>query len=56
MIRHLAANDLDELRDLGINSKRKSPMQSFIERREAARKLRGINRWSFLIPEYNQSY
>ena len=43
MIRHLAATDLDDLRDLGIHAERKTPIQSFIERRDAARKLRGIN-------------
>lgn len=37
LIRHLAAKDGNELRDLGIKAERKLPLQAFIERRDAAR-------------------
>lgn len=37
-LRHLAASDPSELRDLGIAAERKSPIQAFIERRDQARK------------------
>jgi len=38
LVRHLAAKDVSELKDLGINAERKSPLEQFIERREEARK------------------
>jgi predicted transcriptional regulator len=38
VLRHLAARDDAELRDLGIAAARKTPIEVFIERREAARK------------------
>ncbi len=38
LLRHLGARNLDELRDLGISAERKSPIETFLERREAARK------------------
>jgi predicted transcriptional regulator len=38
LLRHLAANDGDELRDLGIKAERKLPLQTFLEKRDAARK------------------
>ena len=38
LIRHLAAKDESELKDLGISAERKSPMEVFIERRDAARR------------------
>jgi len=38
ILRHLAARNRDELRDLGVNAERRSPIQVFIERRDAARK------------------
>lgn len=38
LLRHLAADDIEELRDLGISAERKSPLETFIERRNAARK------------------
>lgn len=37
ILRHLAAHNRDELRDLGIYAQRQSPLQSFIARREAVR-------------------
>jgi predicted transcriptional regulator len=37
ILRHLAARDQDELRDLGIHAERQSPLQAFIARRDAAR-------------------
>jgi len=42
LLRHMTAENLDELRDLGIRAERKSPLETFIERRNAAlRKLNG---------------
>ncbi len=38
LIRHLAAKDESELKDLGISAERKSPLEVFIERRDAARR------------------
>lgn len=38
LLRHLAANDGNDLRDLGIKAERKLPLQAFIEKRDAARK------------------
>ena len=37
LLRHMAAENLDELRDLGIKAERRSPLETFIERRNAAR-------------------
>ena len=37
LIRHLAARDLDELKDLGIKAQRQSPIEQFIQRRDEAR-------------------
>ncbi len=34
LLRHLAARDDDELRDLGISAARQSPLETFIQRRE----------------------
>ena len=42
LVRHLAAKDESELKDLGINAERKSPLEQFIERRDEARKQAGI--------------
>ena len=42
LIRHLAAKDESELKDLGINAERKSPLEQFIERRDNARKQAGL--------------
>lgn len=44
IIRHLAAKDESELKDLGLAAARKSPMEQFIERRDAARKRNMVNR------------
>lgn len=38
LIRHLAARNEDELRDLGIKAERKSPLETFIEKRTAAQR------------------
>ena len=37
LLRHMAAEKSDELRDLGIKAERKSPLETFIQRRNAAR-------------------
>ena len=42
LVRHLAAKDESELKDLGINAERKSPLEQFIERRDEARKNAGL--------------
>lgn len=42
LVRHLAAEDEGELKDLGINAERKSPLEQFIERRDEARKQAGL--------------
>ena len=42
LVRHLAAKDESELKDLGINAERKSPLEQFIERRDEARKQAGL--------------
>jgi len=42
LIRHLAAKDDSELKDLGINAERKSPLEQFIERRDEARRQAGL--------------
>lgn len=41
LIRHLAARNGEELKDLGIQAERQSPLDAFIQRREAARRARG---------------
>lgn len=38
LLRHLAAQDPEELKDLGIYAQRQTPVQMFIERREATRR------------------
>lgn len=38
LLRHMAAENVEQLRDLGIKADRKSPLETFIERRDAARK------------------
>jgi CBS domain-containing protein len=38
LVRHLAAKDESELKDLGFNAERKSPLEVFIERRDRARR------------------
>ena len=42
LVRHLAAKDNSELRDLGLAAERKSPVEVFIERRDEARKNAGL--------------
>jgi len=42
LVRHLAAKDDAELKDLGINAERKSPLEQFFERRDEARKQAGL--------------
>jgi hypothetical protein len=37
-LRHIAARDVEELSDLGINAQRSSPLDVFIQRRDKARK------------------
>jgi len=39
LLRHLSADDQDDLSDLGINARRQSPVQAFFQRRDAARKV-----------------
>lgn len=42
LLRHLAARDGEDLKDLGIKAERESPLETFIRRRdEALRKARG---------------
>jgi predicted transcriptional regulator len=38
LVRHLSARDLNELLDLGIKAQRQSPIESFIQRRDEARR------------------
>ena len=42
IVRHLAAKDESELKDLGLAAERKSPIEQFIERRDEARKKAGL--------------
>lgn len=42
IIRHIAAKDESELKDLGIKAERKSPLEVFIAKRDKARKEAGI--------------
>ncbi len=39
LVRHLGAESDEELRDLGIEAERKNPLQVFVEKRDAARRL-----------------
>ncbi len=43
LVRHLAARDESEIKDLGISAERKSPLEVFIERRDGARKQTGLS-------------
>ncbi|GAB4573783.1 MAG: hypothetical protein Kow0077_17210 [Anaerolineae bacterium] len=38
ILRHLAAQEADELNDLGIKAARQSPIETFIQKRDAARR------------------
>lgn len=42
ILRHMAARNQDELKDLGLAAERKSPLEQFIERRDEARRKAGI--------------
>lgn len=42
IVRHLAARDDSELKDLGLAAERKSPIEIFIEKRDQARKKAGL--------------
>jgi crotonyl-CoA carboxylase/reductase len=40
LLRHLAARDPNDLKDLGIQAERQSPLDLFIQKRDAARRMR----------------
>jgi len=42
ILRHMAAKDESELKDLGLAAERKSPLEQFIQRRDAARRKAGL--------------
>lgn len=42
ILRHIAAKDESELKDLGLAAERKSPIEQFIARRDEARKKAGL--------------
>ena len=42
ILRHMAAKDESELKDLGLAAERKSPIEQFIARRDEARKKAGL--------------
>ncbi len=42
ILRHLAARNEKDLKDLGLAAERKSPLEAFIERRDEARKKAGL--------------
>jgi CBS domain-containing protein len=42
ILRHIAARDENDLKDLGLAAERKSPLEQFIERRDEARKKAGL--------------
>jgi hypothetical protein len=44
LVRRLAARDESELKDLGIEAERKSPIEAFLERRDEARKKAGLDK------------
>lgn len=43
LVRHLAAKDESELKDLGLAAERKSPVEVFLQRKNEARKKAGLN-------------
>jgi len=43
ILRHMAARDESELKDLGLAAERKSPIEQFIARRNEARKRAGLS-------------
>jgi CBS domain-containing protein len=42
ILRHIAAKDEKDLKDLGLAAERKSPIEQFIERRDEARRKAGL--------------
>jgi len=42
ILRHIAARDETDLKDLGLAAERKSPLEQFIERRDEARRRAGL--------------
>ncbi len=42
ILRHMAAKDENDLKDLGLAAERKSPLEQFIERRDEARRKAGL--------------
>ena len=42
LVRHLASENKEELKDLGFHAERKSPLEQFIERRDDARRKTGL--------------
>ncbi len=42
ILRHIAAKDESDLKDLGLAAERKSPLEQFIERRDEARRRAGM--------------
>lgn len=42
ILRHMAAKDQNELKDLGLAAERKSPLEAFLERRDEARRKAGL--------------
>jgi CBS domain-containing protein len=43
LLRHIAAKEGEDLRDLGIQAERQSPLEVFIQRREESRKRAGLH-------------
>ena len=43
IVRHLASKDDSDLKDLGLSAERKSPIETFISRRDEARKKAGLS-------------
>lgn len=42
ILRHMAARDKEDLKDLGLAAERKSPVEQFVERRDTARRKAGL--------------
>lgn len=42
IVRHIAAKDESDLRDLGIAAERRSPIEQFVQRRDEARRKAGL--------------
>lgn len=42
ILRHMAAKDENDLKDLGLSAERKSPLEQFIQRRDEARRKAGL--------------